>query len=57
MGRRLRLHPLAVRIALLFWSWLWGVAGALVAVPILATAKLSLERTTRFASMAKSLEP
>lgn len=33
-GRELALSPLAVFISLIFWSWLWGLAGALVAVPM-----------------------
>lgn len=33
-GRQLALSPLAVLIALFFWSWIWGLAGALTAVPM-----------------------
>jgi predicted PurR-regulated permease PerM len=33
-GRSLSLSPLAVVVALTFWSWLWGIAGALIAVPL-----------------------
>jgi predicted PurR-regulated permease PerM len=35
MGRRLTLNPLIVFLALVFWTWLWGPAGAFLAVPIL----------------------
>lgn len=35
-GRGLSLSPLAIVVALTFWSWLWGVAGALLAVPLTA---------------------
>ncbi len=34
LGRRLTLNPLAVLLALAFWSWLWGPMGAFLAVPI-----------------------
>lgn len=34
MGRRLSMSPLVVLISLLFWSWVWGIAGALLAVPL-----------------------
>lgn len=34
MGRRLAVSPLVVLIALLFWSILWGIPGALLAVPL-----------------------
>ncbi|MFC6658448.1 AI-2E family transporter [Roseibium salinum] len=33
-GRELSLSPLVVLIALMFWTWVWGMAGALVAVPM-----------------------
>jgi AI-2 transport protein TqsA len=35
-GRRLSLSPLAIIVAMTFWSWVWGIAGALIAVPITA---------------------
>jgi predicted PurR-regulated permease PerM len=33
LGRQLVLNPLAVLIALAFWTWLWGPMGAFLAVP------------------------
>ena len=38
LGRRFTLHPISVFLSMLAWTWLWGVAGALLAVPILITA-------------------
>ncbi|MFC4158411.1 AI-2E family transporter [Chitinimonas lacunae] len=35
VGRRLQLSQLAIFASVLFWGWLWGVAGAFLAVPIL----------------------
>ena len=35
-GRGLSLSPMAIVVALTFWSWVWGVAGALLAVPLTA---------------------
>jgi predicted PurR-regulated permease PerM len=40
LGKRLRLNPLAVTIALLFWAWLWGAMGLLLAVPVTAAMKI-----------------
>jgi len=40
LGNRLQLNPLAVTIALLFWGWLWGGAGLLLAIPITAAMKI-----------------
>jgi predicted PurR-regulated permease PerM len=39
-GKRLRLNPVAVFVGVLFWWTLWGVPGAFLAVPIIATAKV-----------------
>ncbi len=36
-GRQISLSPLVVLIVLLFWGWIWGVAGAVLAVPITIT--------------------
>ena len=33
-GRSLALPPVVIVVALAFWSWIWGVAGALIAVPL-----------------------
>lgn len=35
VGRSLTLEPLLVLLSVVFWSWLWGVAGAFLAVPML----------------------
>ncbi|HEY6259462.1 MAG TPA: AI-2E family transporter [Xanthobacteraceae bacterium] len=38
LGRRLTLNPLAVFLAIAFWTWLWGPMGAFLAVPLLIVA-------------------
>jgi predicted PurR-regulated permease PerM len=40
VGRRVHLNALAVTVALLFWGWLWGAVGLLLAIPITATIKV-----------------
>jgi predicted PurR-regulated permease PerM len=40
LGARLALNPVVVFLSVLFWGWLWGVPGALLAVPIVATGKI-----------------
>jgi predicted PurR-regulated permease PerM len=40
VGRRVRLNALAVTISLMFWGWLWGAAGFILAIPITATVKV-----------------
>jgi predicted PurR-regulated permease PerM len=40
LGRRLALNPLVVFLSVVFWFWLWGVMGALMAVPLLIVLKI-----------------
>jgi predicted PurR-regulated permease PerM len=40
VGRSVHLNPLAVTISLLFWGWLWGALGLILAIPITATLKV-----------------
>lgn len=40
VGRRLRLNPLVVSLSLLFWAWIWGAPGLILAIPILGAAKI-----------------
>jgi predicted PurR-regulated permease PerM len=43
-GASMRLSPIAILLWLLIWGWLWGIPGALLAVPMLTCAKLITER-------------
>jgi predicted PurR-regulated permease PerM len=40
LGRRLTLNPVVVFVGIVFWGWLWGIPGALLAVPLLAVFKI-----------------
>jgi predicted PurR-regulated permease PerM len=40
LGRRLALNPVVIFIWLIFWGWVWGVIGAVIAVPLLAILKI-----------------
>jgi len=40
IGRRLEINYVAIFLAIAFWSWLWGFAGALMAVPLLVVTKV-----------------
>jgi predicted PurR-regulated permease PerM len=43
VGRRLTINPLLILMALSFWAWVWGTAGALLAVPLLIIMKTILD--------------
>jgi predicted PurR-regulated permease PerM len=40
LGSRLRINPLAVTIALLFWGAVWGAVGLVLAIPITGAMKI-----------------
>jgi predicted PurR-regulated permease PerM len=40
LARRFTINPVAVILALIFWYWMWGIAGAILAVPMLAITKI-----------------
>ena len=42
-GRSMSMPPVAIIISLLFWGWVWGVAGALLAVPLTAAIVIVCE--------------
>jgi len=44
LARRFTLNPVVVILALVFWYWMWGVSGALLAVPMVATFKIVCDR-------------
>jgi predicted PurR-regulated permease PerM len=39
MGRAARMNPFAIFVGLLFWSWIWGFWGTILAVPLLMMCK------------------
>lgn len=43
MGGSFDLSPVTVLFSLLFWGWMWGIAGMLLAIPIMAIIKTILE--------------
>lgn len=40
VGRYFTLNPVVVFLGILFWGWLWGIVGALIAVPILVSFRI-----------------
>jgi predicted PurR-regulated permease PerM len=55
LGRRLTLNPVAIFVGLTFFFWIWGVAGAFLAVPILATLKIVCDHIGPLAALGEFL--
>ena len=56
MSRAGRMNGVAVFVSLLFWGWIWGTWGLLLAVPIMAAAKAVCERIDDLSSYAELLK-
>lgn len=56
LGRKLGLSALVVLLSMLFWGWLWGPFGALLAVPLMVVTKIILEHIPRTIWVARWLE-
>jgi predicted PurR-regulated permease PerM len=56
LARRFTLNPVAVILALIFWYWMWGVPGAILAVPMLAITKILCDRVDSLRPIGYMLE-
>jgi predicted PurR-regulated permease PerM len=56
-GRRLALNPVAIFISIIFWGWMWGMPGALLAVPLLASFKIVAGRVSALRPASEFLSP
>lgn len=55
LGHRLTLNPVVILISLIFWGWLWGIPGALLAVPLLASFKIMCDHLDPLKSIGEFL--
>jgi predicted PurR-regulated permease PerM len=55
LGRRFTLNPVVIFVSLIFWTWLWGVPGALLSVPILVSIKVICERVPSLSHVSELL--
>jgi predicted PurR-regulated permease PerM len=56
LGHRLTMSPVAVFLSVTVWSWLWGIPGALIAVPLLAAIKIVAQHVPRLEPLARVLD-
>ncbi len=56
LARRFTLNPFLVMLSLIFWFWLWGAPGAILAVPLLAIFKIVCDGVRPLNSIAHFLE-
>lgn len=55
LGHRLTLNPVAIFVGLTFFFWIWGVPGAFMAVPLLATLKIFCDNVASLAALGEFL--
>ncbi len=55
VGRRLRLNVVVTFLAVLAWGWLWGLAGVVVAIPILVVLKICADHVERMSALGEFL--
>ena len=55
VGRQVQLNAVAITISLLFWSWVWGGMGLILAIPITAALRVVCEHTESWKPFARWL--
>jgi predicted PurR-regulated permease PerM len=55
LSRRLTLNPVALFVGLAFWWWIWGIPGAFIAVPLMATFKIFCDHIDSLAPIGEFL--
>jgi predicted PurR-regulated permease PerM len=55
LGRRFKLNPVVIFVALMFCAWLWGIVGALLAMPLLVTLQVICSRLPALAPLGELL--
>lgn len=57
LGRSLQIAPLTIVLSLLFWGWLWGFAGLVLAVPALVVLKAVADKAEPLSDLRRILTP
>jgi len=56
LAKRFTINPVLVILAVVFWYWMWGVPGAILAMPMLAIAKIVCDRIEPLAGFGHFIE-
>lgn len=56
VARRFTLNPVLIVVSLIFWYWMWGVPGAVLAVPVLAMTKIVCDGIPPWAAIGHLIE-
>ena len=56
LARRFTINPVLVIVALVFWYWMWGVPGAILATPMLAVTKIICDRIEALSALGHFIE-
>jgi predicted PurR-regulated permease PerM len=56
LAKRFTINPVLVILSLVFWYWMWGILGAILAVPLLAVTKIVCDRIKPLASFGHFIE-
>jgi predicted PurR-regulated permease PerM len=56
LAKRFTINPVLVILALVFWYWMWGIPGAILATPMLAITKIVCDRIQTLTSIGHLIE-
>jgi len=56
LARRFTINPVLVIVSLVFWYWMWGVPGAILATPLLAVTKIICDRIESLSAFGHFIE-
>jgi predicted PurR-regulated permease PerM len=56
LAKRFTINPVLVVLAVVFWYWMWGVPGAILAMPMLAVTKIICDHIQPLAAFGHFIE-
>ena len=55
LGRSMKMNTIAIFVSIVVLGWMWGIGGAIIAVPALALIKIACDNTQRLKSLSAAL--